>query len=475
MNSFQKRDVQYLAIFTLLVFIFIFLTNYFNIFIRSGTGSVFLGLEIVLILAPALVFIPAPRVSKITGSAVFLLYAILGMLLFGTVLFVPWVAIVILMLIIHVRRSGSDSWKLLGASSLVFFFMLFVSSMVRIDPGISSHILFFSIYSDEQPAGVPLLFYDGIVLQSPALVLTVSLPTMLIYPTISLAIAENYLWILRTYSTRAGRFTSAFAGAGAVLGCQCESITAVMPSLAALLISVIVIPLLIESLVLVLLTTLTLFLLINRRRGFIRMYDPVKKSAFIFQSASYVFILAVPFIEISGLMGGLIHNETFFFGINFLMFVEGAVVAALLISTLGSGRRFVHPILWIALSTLLFLIWYEPGLVTLATQIPGYFALMNISSIGSGVLIAFPIMAYKSKERIVILEYVTMMFSMSGIVLLYATSFNILVWNAFTLASQFYLSIILIIVTLPIMWYITNLSLVVNANWEKDTHLILAH
>ena len=151
------------------------------------------------------------------------------------------------------------------------------------------------------------------------------------------------------------------------------------------------------------------------------------------------------------------------------------MASALLISTLGSGRRVTHPILWIALSTILFLIWYEPGLVTLATQIPGYFALMNISSIGSGVLIAFPIMAYKSKERIVILEYVTMMFSMSGIVLLYATSFNILVWNAFTLASQFYLSIILIIVTLPIMWYITNLSLVVNANWEKDTHLILAH
>ena len=475
MNSFPRWDIVYLVTFPMLVMTFILFTNYFNIFIRSDTGFAFLGLEAALILAPALIFIPSPRYSRITGNGVFLLYAILGLILFGTDLFVPWIAIVVLMLIAHIRRSGSDSWKLLAGSSLVFFFMIIVSSLVRLDPGIPSHILFFSIYSDEQPSGVPLLFYDGIVIQSPALVFTISLPTMLIYPIISAAIAENYLWILRTYSTRGGRFTSAFAGAGAVLGCQCESITAVMPSLAALLISVIVIPLFIESLVLVLLTTLTLFLLINHRKGFIRIHDPANKRGSFFYPASYVFILAVPFIEIFGLMANLIHNEAFFFGINFLMFVEGALASGLLISTFWNGRRIRYPILWVVISTLLFLIWYGPGLVTLATRTPGYFALMNVSSIGSGVMIAFPFISYKSKERIVLLEYITMMFSMSGIVLLYATSFNILVWNAFTLASQFYFSIILIIVTLPIMWYITNLSLIANANWEKDTHLILTH
>jgi hypothetical protein len=475
MKSFQNRDIQHLVIFSLLVLTFVFFINYSNIFIRSETGFVFIGLEVALVLAPMLIFIPAPNVSKIAGNAIFIFYATMGLLLFGTDLFVPWVLIIMLMFGLHIRRSGSDSWKLLTGSSLVFFFMIFVSSLVRFDSGIPSHILLFSIYSDESPAGVPLLFYDGIVIQSPALVLTISLPTLIIYPIISIAIAQNYLWILRTYSTRGGRFTSAFAGAGAILGCQCESITAVMPSLAALLISIIVIPLLAESLVLVLLTTLTLFLLTKKKKGFIRIYDTTKKGGIFFRSASYVFIVVLPFIEIYGLIAGLIHSEIFFFGINFLMFVEGSLVAVLVLTTLESGKRVDHPLLWVALSTLLFLIWFSPGLVTLATKIPGYFALMNISSIISGILIAFSFIAYKNKERIVLLEYVTMMFSMSGLVLLYSTSFNIKIWNAFTLASQFYFSIILIIVSLPIMWYITNLSLVVNANWEKDTNLILPH
>ncbi|MCL4451703.1 MAG: hypothetical protein M1327_03640 [Candidatus Thermoplasmatota archaeon] len=473
MTGPRKPDILYLALFSGIVAIFLVFINYSGIFIRSGTGSVFVGIEVALLLAPILIFIPAPRVSRIAGNAVFIFYIALGALLFGTYLFVPWAAIVALLAAFHVRRSGRDTMKLLGASSFVFFFMIVVSSLIRMDSGVPSHILMFSIYSDEQPAGVPLLFYDGIVIQSPALVLTISLPTMLIYPLISIAIAENYLWIFRSYSG-GGRLSSALSGAGAVLGCQCESITAVMPSLAALLISIIVIPLLVESLVLVLLTTLTLFLLLSHRRGFIRLHDPAAKRGMILRAMSYVFILSIPFIEIYGLIIGLVHDETFFFGINFLMFIEGAIVGTYLISILQSGKPGRHSLIWILLSTFLLLIWYIPSLVMLATEVPAYYVLMNLSSLGAGLLIATPFSAYTIREKIVLLEYITMMFSMSGIVLLYATSFNILVWSAFTLASQFYLSIILTIMSLPIMWYITNLSLVVNASWEKDFHIISA-
>ncbi len=473
MNGLRKRDISYLALFFGLVAIFLVFANYSGTFIRSGTGSVFVGLEVALLLAPILIFIPAPPVSRIAGNAVFIFYFALGVLLFGAYLFVPWAAIVALLAALHVRRSGKDTMKLLAASSFVFFFMIVVSSLIRMDSGVPSHILMFSIYSDEQPAGVPLLFYDGIVIQAPALVLTISLPTMLIYPLISIAIAENYLWIFRSYSG-GGRLGSAFSGAGAVLGCQCESITAVMPSLAALLISIIVIPLLVESLVLVLLTTLTLFLLLNRGRGFIRVHDPAAKRRMTLRAITYVFILSIPFIEIYGLIMGLIHDETFFFGINFLMFIDGALIGTYLISILGSAKATRHSLIWILLSTFLLLIWYFPSLVMLATDVSVYYILMNLSSLAAGLLIAIPFSTYRIRERIVLLEYITMMFSMSGIVLLYATSFNILVWSAFTLASQFYLSIILVIISLPIMWYITNLSLIVNASWEKDLHIISA-
>ncbi|EQD42803.1 conserved hypothetical protein, membrane, partial [mine drainage metagenome] len=222
-----------------------------------------MAFEIVLALTPALIFLAPGRLKKVTGSAAFIFYLVIGFLMFGTVLFVPWIAIAAVITIMYVRRSDGDALKLLVGSTFVFTFMIVVSSLVRLVPGIPTHVLMFSIYSDEAPAGVPLLFYDGIVLQSPSLVFTISLPTMVVYSLLSLAIAENYLWIVRMYSGKDGRFYSAMSGAGAVLGCQCESITVVMPSIAALLISILVIPLLVESVVLVFLTSLTLYLLLN--------------------------------------------------------------------------------------------------------------------------------------------------------------------------------------------------------------------
>ncbi|EQD31499.1 hypothetical protein B1B_18103, partial [mine drainage metagenome] len=155
------------------------------------------------------------------------------------------------------------------------------------------------------------------------------------------------------------------------------------------------------------------------------------------------FIIAVPFVEIFGVMAGLVKNEAFFFGINFLMFAEGAIILVLLLGTLGRNERRSHSLLWVGISTFLFLLWYVPDLVTLAAGNAGFFVLMNLSSLVSGGLIGAAFVPLKNNARTILLEYVSMMFSMTGIVLLYAASFNILIWNAFTLESQYYLAIIL--------------------------------
>lgn len=469
----RRPDLVVVALFTALITAFLFFVNFLGIFIRSGTGSAFVSFEIVLGLTPALIFLSPGRAKRVTGSAAFIFYLVIGFLMFGTVLFVPWIAIAGAITVLYIHSSGRDALKLLAASSFVFTFMITVSSLVRLDPGIPSHVLMFSIYSDEEPAGVPILFYDGIVLQSPSLVYTISIPTILVYPLLSLAIAENYLWIVRMYSGKSGRFYSAMSGAGAVLGCQCESITAVMPSIAALLISIIVIPLLVESIVLVSLTSLTLFLLINRHRSYISANFGKTNGHTSSRMLPLLFIIAVPFAEIYGVTLGLVKNEAFFFGINFLMFVEGAIILFLMLSTFGGNERRGRSLLWIGISTILFLLWFVPALVTLAADNAGFFILMNVSSLVSGALIGAAFVPLKNNARTVLLEYVSMMFSMTGIVLLYASSFNILIWNAFTLASQFYLAVILILVTLPIMWYITNLSLVVHANSKTDIHTFL--
>ncbi len=475
MNGRRILDLEFVALFTGLIVVFLYFINFLGIFIRTGTGSAFLYFEILLALTPSLIFLAPGRLKKLTAGAAVIFYLVIGLLMFGTVLFVPWIAIAAAITIIYVRRSDRDALKLLAGSSFIFTFMIVISSLIRLDPGIPSHVLMFSIYADERPAGVPLLFYDGIVLQSPSMVFTLSLPTMLVYLVISIAISENYFWIVRLYSGKSGRFYSAMSGAGAVIGCQCESITAVMPSFAALLISTIAIPLLMESVVLVFLTSLTLYLLLNRRRGYIPVLSGKAKDRASSRIILFIFIIALPFVEIFGVMAGLVKNEVFFFGINFLMFIEGAVILILLVGMFGGGGHRSRSLLWIALSTFLFLLWFVPGLVTLAVGNASFFLLMNASSLVSGALIGAVYVPLKNNARIILLEYVSMMFSMTGIVLLYAASFNILVWNAFTLASQFYFAVILIIVTLPIMWYITNLSLVVHANWKTDTRTFLAN
>ena len=460
MNA-QKR-IYFTVLVALLYSIFFLLLDTYKAIYFSGNLEMLIVSEMSLIILPAAVILSGARYSVFLFPLNVIFIIIASIVLLGTIAFIPFIAINLLYISVYLKIFQRSVWVLPVASSGIFLFMIIVSSLLRMDYGIPGRLLFFSIYDDVLPGGVPALFYHGVVIQSPYFVFTYSVITMTIYPLISVILAANYLLIYRTYRNSSTKFSSIFSGASTILGCQCEGVTGLIPSIVALTISTLVIPLMIESVLLVSLTLATLWYL---RKGEIMsiLSLPAKITGKVIPLATgSIALLAIPVAFSIGVSYGYFRNESFFFGMNFLIFLEGFIMI-ILVDSFHNIRVSGNPLFIAFISFLLFLIWLFPSLVSLAESSAFYYILMNSSALISGFLAAFSFVAFRQERKTVFLEFESMMFSMIGIVSLYASTFGIIIWPVFSIGQQFIFSLILVIISLPIMWYITNKSLVENA------------
>ncbi len=426
--------------------------------------------EAVISASPILIFLLPARINVGAASVSILMYSISVLILFGTVFFIPAMILFAVILAVYSRMHGPRDLSIIAISVVVFYFMILVSGIMRVGAaGLPNTILFFSIYDDILPVGVPLLFSGGIVIQAQFFVYTFSFATMIIYSVISVLIAVNYVLIYRTYTGRDAQISSILSGAAVILGCQCEGITGILPSFAALLVSVIVLPLLIESVLLVLLTAFTLYSIRRGRRlSFFLPRGYIHEDRRLFSLAA-VILLAIPVFETVGIYLGYLDQEAFFFGVNFLMFAEGFLLVLIAVRSLHLDLRYRGTLIPLLLLSILMFVWYLPELVSLASSHASYYILMNICAVISGSIAAWLFSVKREKSRVLLLEYISMMFSMTGIAILYATAYSILVWREFTFASQTTFSILTVVISLPIMWYITNRSLVENAHKTSFT------
>ncbi len=456
------RRIYFTVLIALLYAIFFFLLDAYQTIYFSGNLEMLIASEAALVLLPVVVILSGDRYSVFLFplSIIFIMTA--SVLLLGTVAFIPFIAINLLYISAYPKIFHRSEWILPFVSSAIFLFMIIVSSLLRMDYGISGRLLFFSIYDDVLPGGVPALFYHGVVIQSPYFVFTYSIITMIIYPLISVILAANYLLIYRTYRKSSAKFSSIFSGAATILGCQCEGVTGLIPSIVALTISILVVPLMIESVLLVSLTLAALFYL---RKGevipILSLPAIIGRKVTSLVSGS-IAVLAIPIAFSIGVSYGYFRNESFFFGMNFLLFLEGFIII-ILVSSLHDFKVSWNPLIMAFISFLLLLAWLFPFAVSLAESSAFYYILMNSSALLSGFLAAFSFIAFRNERKTVFLEFEAMMFSMIGIVSLYASAFGISIWPVFSLGQQFIFSMVLVIVSLPIMWYITNKSLVENA------------
>ncbi len=363
--------------------------------------------------------------------------------------------------------SGRISVYKIAVFYSVVFIMFYLSGLLRFyfSPTLSPPVYVGSIYDDESPAGVPAFFAGALVTYTRLFVLTVSYQALLLFTGLAAILTENYTLIFRHVRKNAAgsSVSGSLTGALSVLSCQCEGITAAFPTAVTLLISIAIIPLILESIVLLALTNsfLIFFYIRGRRIKLVRFQKLFSRNMLIY-IISTVFLISVPFIETIGIYLGLVRNLFFFVSIDIVMFIEG-IVLVLIISRVihfsSISRLFLVSLT--ALSFGMMFAWFVPPVTVYAYSYYDWFALMTLTSVLSGIITGYVYETMQPKGKQVYMEFITMMFSMFAIILFYLTvEGDLVLWKGLAgLAGQATLSIAIWVVALPLMWIATNVSL----------------
>ncbi len=383
-------------------------------------------------------------------------------------------AMLLLYCILTYRQYGKNRSMILRSVvySVSFILLLAVAGIIRFNVynppfsygagGSIRHIIVFSIYNNENPLGVPFYLADGVVIQGISSVLTVSFQSILIYAVISAFLTENYYLIVSyVLETRKGIVKGAASAVSTALSCQCETISAALPSFSVLFLSIASILLLSEGFAVLLFTYIIISRIFKKGKEAAFMKMEVFRDRLLLVLVSFAMIVAIPVIEILGIEFNMIGNLLFLLGTGILMFSEGAVIIYLVGEVLGGIRvreRLYVP--FIILSTAGMFVWYFPSLLLQAGTVPAVFLFMNATSLLSGALAALLYLSMNRLTRKLLVEYTLMMFNMAAIVIFYYSVVrNYVIWPYFGLAQQTVFSIILVAVSLPLTVYNTNMTL----------------
>lgn len=316
-----------------------------------------------------------------------------------------------------------------------------------------------------QPTGVPLLLKYGFVFTTPYFQGTMSPFSFLIFTAISAILTENYFSIFGLLRRGNGktRIQGAAYGTISLLSCQCEGGISLLPTMAILIISIAMVPILLESFVLLLLTNLFInrFYLRGESVRILRIINqPGSKLPGLVLAA--ILFLGTPMIETTGIYFGLISNMFFFFGIGILMTVASYYEVTLIGRLLGYSRRLnvaVLSIMFIAASFFMF-IWYVPHYTMLAIDQVTMFLVMNVTNISSGFLFGMIRLSSGKATGQLLDEFLALMFGMPPIIVFYFSALvQIQLWPVFSLTEQIEFGLIVWALILPFMWLTTNISL----------------
>lgn len=316
-----------------------------------------------------------------------------------------------------------------------------------------------------QPTGVPLLLRYGFIFISPYFQGTISPLSFLMFAAISAILTENYFSIFGLLKRGNGktRIQGAAYGTISLLSCQCEGGISLLPTMAVLIISIAMVPILLESFLLLLLTNL----FINRFymqgesvRILRRISQPGSKLPGIVLAA--VLFLGTPMIETIGIYFGLISNMFFFFGIGILMTIASYYEVTLIGRLLGYNRKLnvaVQLAIFIVASFFMF-VWYVPQYTMMAIDQVNVFLVMNATSIVSGFFFGMIRLSSGKATGQLLDEFLALMFGMPPIIVFYFSALaQIQLWPVFSLTEQIEFGLIVWALILPFMWLTTNISL----------------
>ncbi len=426
----------------------------------------FAGIAIIVVLNALLIRYPTAQVYLVGALIVAYSYIAAAVLPDFNLFLFPLISLVLsIVLALRINMSSKSKLSRIGMFVFVSIFMLILGGALRFYSNPAEFSLAFgSIYDDENPLGVPFLFYNGIVIYSRFLVVTVSVPIILMFTGLAAVLTENYHLIVGYTSAR--RITGIgrnFNSALTVLSCQCEGITASFPSIVATVLLSAVIPLISLSIILVLMTNILLsryFVRGERVRTLERIWAIPSRG--YFTAIVAVFLpLEILFIVMSVYLG-YFRNLTVFSAINISMFVYGILFYHAIARILGFRINIPAHVEYIiiAASTLLMFIWYVPALTTDSVTVVSYFIIMGFTSLIAGAISGLLFQNVSARHRLLYFQYLTMMISTLAIVVFYISVIALhVIWPYFGMAEQIEFSLVIWGISLPFVWLGTNISL----------------
>lgn len=400
---------------------------------------------------------------------------LMGFILMLSPLLLIYYAMFGLILLLMWRTYGKDPGSLAKAAvySAAYVSLLTIASIMRFGvfnpPFVSHafnstldirHVLIFSITDDESPNGIPFYFSDGVVVQGISTVLTVSFQSLLIYGFITALLNENYFLIVKYVRDKGkGIVKGTAAAASTALSCQCETISAALPSVSLLFVSLLSAVLLVEGFAVLLFTYLFISRFLMKNRAITRPFPLERGKGAYFLSVPL--LIVVPLLTVLGIYLNLLGSLLFIMGSSISMFAEGVVTVYVARSFLGEPKlRNFSLVFMIAASSFLMFMWYYPPLLTEVATVPLYFVMMGITSLLAGIMASAVYYSRSPWGKRLFIEYTAMMFSMAALLIFYISLvYSLDIWPYFGLQQQEIFSIILIAVSLPVTVFNTNFAL----------------
>ncbi|WP_393970762.1 hypothetical protein OXIME_000994 [Oxyplasma meridianum] len=467
----EKNNIKYIAFYYVSTSLYFILSIKFNILHVSYlvTDEFIIMASLFFIFPGIAVFInhfPLLRKYFLFTSILLTIFLIMITFFYTYLLVFPVFSFLALLEIMkNSKEYLSRDYKKLIAFLAIFSLIYLLADLIRMG-NVPAYvgITFSSIYDDISPIGTPFLFYQGIVIYDRLLVVSISGATFFLFTVLSALLTENYFLIF----SFAGRekqnlISSTASGLVSALSCQCESLTIFYPTFVAFLLTFAIIPLIVESILFALLTNILLNYYFNRGKQNKILESMWPKAGNVkVLLGGIIILLGMPIVETIGIALHLEKVLYFYSWINMGMFIEGVFLVIILnfiFKPKIEKYSFLFKYVGIPASIIFMFIWYVPYFTASAYINPVTFSLMSISSILAGLLTGLTYYSLKLVNRRIFYEFVAMMFSMFSIIIFYISIVaGITIWEEFGLEQQVIFSIITWAVSLPFMWFGTNIT-----------------
>lgn len=305
---------------------------------------------------------------------------------------------------------------------------------------------------------LPVLFSYGFTIYGSYVTMTLSPLSLAAFTLIAALVSENYHGFFRILGGNGkGNIRTVLYGVTAALSCQCEACISLLPAMLFVIVTIAMIPLIVESVLLLLLSYAMIRL--HARHGKLQIFSSIASgfSRIRLPMVSALLLSSSPLL-IAGLYLGWFSNPIFFFGMGMTDTLTGYLLVLSIPIAFRRSRSNARPVLFIILASVMSFMWYFPQLTYHAYDSGAIFSIMVALSLASGAIYG---VAHRTASRgYLVSEAVSLLYGIFVIVLFYFTvDYRTNPWGMFTYTQTVIFEIISWAIMLPVMWYFTQLSI----------------